>query len=417
MGALAFFGTLAVAYFIHSLIYESTDDAFVECHVVPISARVPGHVLQVLVNDNDQVTSGQLILTIDPRDYEAALAQQRALFEVARANEQMALVNVELTERTSTATLQQATSGVDASRSSVEGTRSQLETARKASAQAQAKKAESEAALKGAEADADAAQAEAIRAGADLERFRGLMESKVISRQQFDQAEATAKEADARLRAARNNAEEKTRQIEQNKFAILITENQIHQAGSQLSEAQALVGEALGRQSAAETVPQQVSVSRAQWAMARAQVRQAEASVRQAELNLSYTRVCAPCDGRVTRKSVEAGGYVQTGQSLLALVTGQPWVVANFKETQLTRMRPANRSGSRWMRIPVGLYEPTSTRSSRARARASAFFPPKTQRAITSRLFSECRSRSFSMNRLTRLVCLLPACRLFPRSE
>jgi membrane fusion protein (multidrug efflux system) len=72
---------------------------------------------------------------------------------------------------------------------------------------------------------------------------------------------------------------------------------------------------------------------------AAAAVQQSEARVRQAELNLSYTQVTAPEDGQVTRRVVEKGAYIQPGQSLLAIVPRHYWVIANFKETQLTHMR------------------------------------------------------------------------------
>jgi membrane fusion protein (multidrug efflux system) len=83
----------------------------------------------------------------------------------------------------------------------------------------------------------------------------------------------------------------------------------------------------------------QVALSRVNVDAAEAKVKQAEAKLKEAELDLSYTRVTAPVDGRVTHRTVEQGIYLQAGQSVLALVPNDLWVVANFKETQLTLIR------------------------------------------------------------------------------
>lgn len=238
----------AVVYYSKFLApFESTDNASIESRVTPIAPQVSGRVARLLVQDNQDVKKGDVLLEIDPRDYEARLAQARATLAAAR---------------------------------------SQLEQAKAQSSVDRAKADQEQAAVL-------AAEAEASRAQADLNRYQAV-ESRAVSRSQVDLAQTQARSAAAQAEVARDKA----------------------------LAAQAQVG--LG----------QASIQ-----TAAAVIQQSEAAISQAELNLSYTKVTAPEDGRVTRRSVEQGAFVQPGQSLLAIVPRQFWVVANFKETQLTEMR------------------------------------------------------------------------------
>jgi membrane fusion protein (multidrug efflux system) len=123
-----------------------------------------------------------------------------------------------------------------------------------------------------------------------------------------------------------------------------VSQSQLDQAKEQADSAGAEVAVADNQAKAAVA---QIDLDRADVETARAAVLQAQTRLDQAQLQLSYTRIAAPRDGRVTRRSVELGAYVQTGQALLALVPDDLWVVANFKETQLEFMRPNQ---------PVGIY-------------------------------------------------------------
>jgi membrane fusion protein (multidrug efflux system) len=251
LAGIAVLGMLgaAIFYYIHFLApYESTDDAFIDGYVTMISPRVPGQVLKLLVTDNQKVRTGDVLAEIDPRDYEAGLAQARADLAVAR---------------------------------------SQL-------VQAQAQVKMSEAKVAQAQAAVAAAEAENQRAADDLKRYESV-ESRAVSKSALDLAQAQARAADANLAAARSQ--------------------------SKAAEAE-------------------VVLSQAGVVTATAAVQQAEAKLQQAELNLSYTKILAPRDGRITARSVQLGNYVQPGQALLTLVPADVWVVANFKETQLTRLCP-----------------------------------------------------------------------------
>ena len=227
--------------------FESTDDAFIEGHVTQVAPQVAGRIARVLVNDNQFVNAGEVLVQIEPSDYEATLQKERA--NLASAQSRLAQAGAQLT--------------VDQA------------------------KAEQE------RANVTAAQAEATRAEADSKRYEAIGTSGV-SQSQIDLAATQARSTAANLTAARN------------------------------------------KELAAEA---QVSLDQASIQTAAAEVKRSEAAVRQAELDLSYTEVKAQESGYVTRKTVEVGSYAQPGQALLAIVQRDVWVVANFKETQLTHMR------------------------------------------------------------------------------
>lgn len=259
-GVLLIFGIRYVAYALSS---ESTDDAFIEAHVTPISPKVAGQIVAVSVNDNQDVKEGDLLVEIDPRDYEARLVQARAALDGATAQHKVAQINLEKS-------------------------RLQLTSVQADAAQSAARVA--------------AAEAQAVRADADWRRARELLQTGAIAQQDLDSAQATARSANADLEAARRKT----------------------------ASDEALAAEA----------QQQLAHDQVQIDLAATMIEQAQATARLAELQLSYTKILAPRDGRVTERSVERGSYVQEGQVLLALVPHDVWVVANFKESQLTHMRP-----------------------------------------------------------------------------
>lgn len=250
LGCLAVGGIiLGGRMYLRSLSYESTDDAFIEGHVIQISPKVSAHVVKLAIDDNDEVRKGELLAVLDPRDFEVQLAQARANLAAASSR------------------LQQMTA--------------QSEMAAASTGQARA--------------ELVAAEAGAENSNADLARNQGLIGKQVIDRREMDSSVAQAKGANANVEAAR-------------------------------------------RKAAAAVA--QVDAANAQILAARAEVEQAQVQVQQAELQLSYTNIFAPEAGRVTRRSVEVGNYVQPGQALLSVVPHDVWVVANFKETQLTKMLP-----------------------------------------------------------------------------
>ena len=267
---------------------ESTDDAQIDGHIDPISPRVPGTVLRVLHDDNQTVAPGELLVDLDPKDYEVAVQHAQADLADALANSTAARVDIPITTTTSSGQLAAATSGVVAAHNDVEA--------------AKAKVAE--------------AQANYQKASDDLKRFTTLVQKDEVSRQEYDAAVAAERAAKASLDAARSN--------------VAMTVGREAQAAAQAQSA--------------STVPEQLRMTKARAGSASAQVDRARAALAQAELNLQYAKITAPVAGVLSKRSVEPGQVVQAGQPLFSIVgTEDIWVTANFKENQLKNMRPGQR--------------------------------------------------------------------------
>jgi membrane fusion protein (multidrug efflux system) len=329
-----------VHYYNYAVSHEWTDDAFIEGHLTQISAKVAGRVAQVHVTDNQKVTQGDLLVEIDSSDYAVRLSQARAVLQAAMARQQAAQSNVGVVQVTSDAGIQQAAAGLELATAAVQTARAQVGTARSRFDQAVAQIETAAANAAQARAQILAAEAEATRADADVKRLQELSKRDQVSRQDLDQAIATTRVANAQLEAARKRAAATEAQVAEARAAQRMAAESLHQAESQVAEAQARVGEAQGRLAAAHAGPHQVAMSQSQAELASAEVEQARAAVEQSELELSYTKISAPASGRVTRRTAEVGAYAQVGQALMTIVPDDVWVMANFKETQLTDIRP-----------------------------------------------------------------------------
>ena len=305
----------------------ATDDAYVEGNIVVISAKVPGHVAEIRVDDNRAVKTGDLLLRIDPRDYAARRDQARAAVAVAAANQQAVRSETQLTRETTAAQVEEA--------------RATLESARVAEQGAQSAVAETRATLEAKHAATAAMTAEVAgwqstqrQTAREKERMRRLLEGGFVSQRDFDQAEMAAATAAATLEATQKRLGQAEKEAQQAEAALTSRILAVSQAKQRINEARA----ALGR---VESQRRQVSVKEAEIERSVAALSQAQADLAFAELQLEQAEVRAPADGVVSKKSVEVGQVVQMGQPLLALVPLQDvWVVANFKETQLSRVRP-----------------------------------------------------------------------------
>ena len=326
IGLLLVGAVLAVWYYLRSQSYESTDNAFIDGDIMQVSPRVPGQVLRVHVSENQHVNKGDLLLEIDPADYEARLAEAQGRLRDTAAKASGAQSNLALTSDVTGAILMQANAALAAAGGQIE-----VLKARQQQDEAGARMAE--AAAQQAEARRIAAEAEAARAKADFARYRALYQKDEVSKQLLDRSEAEARATAANAEAAKQLVAGAHAQLAQAKAvqsstlaSLRITEKQVVQAEGRLQEAQA--------------GPEQVRSRQSDVRALQAQTEQQKAAVQLAELNLSYTRIVAPDSGYVTRKAVQPGNFVQTGQALMALVSDRVWVVANFKETQLAHMRP-----------------------------------------------------------------------------
>ncbi len=340
-------------WFAFSQTHVSTDDAQVEPEIYPASPRVAGHVLHVYIEENQSVRAGQVLAEIDPRDYQVAVDQARAALEQAKAAAEAAAGTVNVTRRTGDAGISQAQAEVSAARA-----RKTMSERERASALSQVKSAQ--AAEKAAEAAAEmarkevtsrtaalvSAQANADQAREDAARMEALVKQGAVSTQQRDAAWALAVSAQANVEAAQaqvSSAESGVAQAQQRQasLGVVQAEEAAASAEASVAQAQAAVHQAVAGEQSSLSNPDQLGVRKSEAGSAKAQVVAAAARLEQAELNLSYTRITASIDGTVAERNVREGQYVQPGQPLVAVVPRlHTHLLANFKETQLRRIKP-----------------------------------------------------------------------------
>ena len=279
--------------------WESTDDAQVDGHIYPISARVGGQVVKVNVDDGNFVHKGDVLVQIDSTDYKVAVDRAQADHQDATANVAAAQAGVPIADVGSTSQINSASADVTGAQAGVLAAQKQMEAA---------------------QAQVIEAEANATKLNADVERYKMLLDKHEISQQQFDQAIAAATSANATVTAR--------------KASLVAAQEQIRVAQSRVDQAKASWNNA-------KITPKQVEAIRARAAAAEAQAQRAQAALEQALLNLGYTTIVAPVDGIIGKRSVQVGQNVGPGQDLMAVVPlREIWVTANFKETQLARMQP-----------------------------------------------------------------------------
>ena len=292
-------GIFAFRYFAS---YESTDDAEVDGHLMPLSARISGYVSKVNVDDNQAVKAGTVLAEIDPKDYQVAVAKAQADLDDAIANAQSLNITVPITNINTSSQLSSSQADIINANAGISAAQQQYDAA---------------------EAQLTEAEANDVKAQNDLVRYKQLVDKQEVSQQTYDQAVAAAKSSASSVAAARASAAAALQQV---------------------SQAKARLAQSDANLRASETGPQQVASSRARARSAEAQVMQKQAALEQAQLNLGYTKIFAPVDG-VVSKNAEVGMNVQPGQQLFSIVPlNDVWVTANFKETQLKYMRPGQKA-------------------------------------------------------------------------
>jgi len=296
---------LVVGFFVYRYVtsYESTDDAQVDGHVNSISARISGHVIKLNVEDNQYVQAGTVLVEIDPADYQVAYERAKADFEDAQAAAVAAGVNVPILSVNTTSQVSVTEADVNNARAGIQAAQQQFEAAK---------------------AQLQEAEANNVKAQNDLVRYKQLVDKQEISQQQYDQATAAATASKAAVEAARASAQ--------------AAQQQVTQAQGRLVQAEA-------NWRSANTAPKQMQVIRARAVAALAEAQRKKADLDQAQLNLQYTKIVAPVNGRVSNRTVEVGQNVAPGQELMKVINlDDVWITANFKDTQLRKMKVGQRA-------------------------------------------------------------------------
>lgn len=291
---------IAAGIFTHkALLYVDTDDAQVQGHIMPLSARVSGQILKVNFEQGQIVHTGEILVVIDPRDYAVARDQAAANLADAEATAVSSHLNVPITSTNAFSALDSAQAAVNNAEAGVAAAQQNLQADQAALLQA---------------------QANAAKTDSDLARYEQLVKKEDISQQQYDAAVSSARA---------------------NQAAVKTAEAVVAAARDALQQAQARLVQAKADLRNAQTAPQQISVSDAKVQSAEAQVALQKAKLEQAQLNLDYTIIRSPVTGIVGKRSAEIGQNVSVGQELIDVVPlDDIWVVANFKETQLAHMKP-----------------------------------------------------------------------------
>ncbi|HEV2493557.1 MAG TPA: HlyD family secretion protein [Terriglobia bacterium] len=292
---------ISVPLYRHYTAWESTDDAQIDGYIYPVSSRVPGYVTRVTVDDNQYVEAGTVLAQLDPKDYEVALANSKATLANDQASAVAQLTNVPLTTVNTSSQLSSAQADVDNAKAGLVAAQRQFDAAQASLLQAEAND---------------------LKAQDDVNRYKPLAAKDEIPQQRYTQAVDSQKGTAAAVQVARASA--------------AAAEQAVTQARARLTQVQAAL-------QYAETRPQQISVQRSRAQAAEAETQRAIAALEQAQLNLQYTTIVAPVSGIVGQRSVQPGQNVSPGQQLMTVVpldSQNIWVTANFKETQLTYMRP-----------------------------------------------------------------------------
>jgi membrane fusion protein (multidrug efflux system) len=302
-------------YWSYSAIRESTDDAEIDGHLHPVSARISGTVLEVLVRDNQYVEQGTPLVKIDPSDYQVAVDRARADLAEMEATLHVRRTEVPITSITTFSQLSGAEASVGQAEAAVAAFQREVDATRARLDVTQAKVRE--------------ATAKEVRSARDLKRMEALVAKEEVSRQQYDLSVADQASYRAEVESA-------TSQVHEAEEAVRVAQSRVAQQEAGLRLAQTVV-------KSASTAPQQVGVAQAREDSATARVKQMRAALEQAELNLTYTTIRAPSSGVISQRTVEVGQVVTAGQLLLSVVpldVDHIWVTANFKETQLKNVRP-----------------------------------------------------------------------------
>ncbi len=355
-----------LSWWLYSRQFEKTDDAFIEGNISFISSKISSHIGKVHVEENQFVKKGDLLVELDTREFDAKLEQAQAMLKTANARRSKAVASYELTRKTTRSDLNQASSVVSTAKNTIEQTRiaadSKLTSVEQAKIQARTAEATlnqvlaqvpaAQAGFEQAKAQIQAAQSRLKNAEKEYERSQMLFKSGDLSKQDLDRDERILTEnranmisaekqvdiAQSQINALKKQSEVEKSRADEAKNAITAAENNYRQSLSQVNIASSQADEAQGKLLGADVLPQQNAIGESEIQTVEAEIAQAQAAVNQAQLELDNTKIYAPQDGYVSRKSIVEGQLVQTDQPLMSISLPGIWVIANFKETQIERM-------------------------------------------------------------------------------
>jgi len=404
IGAIATASTVGYNYWQFASSHEETDNATVAGHIHNVSSRVNGTVSDVLVDDNQQIHKGQPLVKLEKSDFQVKVQSSQAALEAARRQANAAQANISLSAQTTQGKTATAQGDVQAALAAISTAIAVLREAQAGVPRAiaivtaaeagipsaQAAVREAEAGVGSAKAQLANTQATLQRAEADYNRYQALYQQGAVARQQLESALAAYQVAFAQKNAAQQGIEQAQARVAQGnegvataqakldeaKVGVASAQAKIAQAQEQVVQAQGKLAASKGGLQQATAYSQQTEINRRQYQAAQAAIAQSEAALKDAQLQLSYTDITAPADGTVGRKSVEVGQRVQTGTPLMAIVSNEYWVNANFKETQLEKMKPGQEVEIKLDAFPHHIFKGRVDSFSPASGSQFALLPP-----------------------------------------
>jgi len=355
------------AWWLYSRGFEKTDDAFIEGNISFISPKIGSHVIKIYVKENQFVKKGDLLIEFDAREAEADYEKAQALLKTAQAKKSKAVANYNLTRKIARADLTQASSNLSSAKNNIEQTRlasdsklnsveqakNQMRTAETSLSQIEAQVPAAKAQVEQAEGQVPAAQNRLDIAAIEYKRSQQLFDSGDLSKQDLEgderllsnaRAEKITAQKQVDIARAQYNAllkqvDVQKSRLNETKTGIAAAENDYRQSLSQINIASSQADESKGKLFGADVLPEQTAIGESEIQTVESEVKQAQVALDQAALALSYTKIYAPQDGYVSKKAVVEGQLVQPDQALMSISLPGIWVVANFKETQIERMK------------------------------------------------------------------------------
>jgi membrane fusion protein, multidrug efflux system len=399
LGLACVAGIFSLRWWQFAQAHETTDNATITGEIYAIGPRINGTISEVLVKENQQVETGQPLIELDARDQQSKVAAAAAALETAKRQAAAIQSNIQVANQNATASqtqarggisnssagiasaqsaLVEAQSGVPIAADGVVQARSGITTATAVVAEAQSAIPAAQAALAEAQAGIPAAQSQIAqidanlsKAKADYARYQSLQTAGAAPLQQLDIARASyqtliaqrlaavqgvqqakskvaqAQEAIVAARAKLAQAQEGVAKakslLSQSQSALIQAKSRVGQAQEGVVKAKAQLTTSQGAVQQAQASTLQTDVNKSQYQAALATVAQSAVALKDAQLQLSYTTVVAPSSGKIGNKNVEVGQQIQAGTPLMAIVANQPWAIANFKETQLSKMHPGQK--------------------------------------------------------------------------